>query len=163
MLAVAVVFAINAYATDYILDLTGKKGNLYWDQTQDLWSGGTEGSAWYPYPEPDADDSLPNLTVKINEKINIYCYGKTSDQSFPMSYNGIVFNTGNYHLFAKNTMPVEIGAGGLVSGGTFGEMSGPFTLLASQVWKQRSVANNIKSSIHASFSAGPDVTWRSLP
>ncbi len=159
IMIVTVVFAINAYATDYILDLTSKKGNLYWDQTQDLWSGGTEGSAWYPYPEPDAQGNLPNLTVKINEKVNIYCYGQTGNQSFPMSYNSIVFNTGNYHLLAKTTIPVGIGAGGLVSEGTFGAMTGPFTLLASQVWKQGSVATDVKSSILASFSAGPDVTW----
>ena len=66
MAMITIVCAICVHATDYTLDLSTKSGNVYWDQTSNLWSGGTEGSSWYPYPEPDAQGNLPNLAVTLS-------------------------------------------------------------------------------------------------
>ena len=158
---ITIVCAICVHATDYTLDLSTKSGNVYWDQTSNLWSGGTEGSSWYPYPEPDAQGNLPNLAVTLGSSgtVNLYGHGKTDTRQFPMSFNSITFNSENYHLLAtKQGVTFAIGVGGLTAGSTFGEMSGSFSLLASQTWKQNGVTTT-KSGIHASISAGSDVMW----
>jgi len=158
---ITIACAICVHATDYTLDLSAKSGNVWWDQTSNLWSGGTEGSSWYPYPEPDAQGNLPNLAVTVGSSgtLNLYCHGNTDTRQFPMSFNSITFNRGNYHLLAtKQGVTFAIGAGGLTAESTFGEMSGRFSLLASQTWKQNGVTTG-KSGIHASISAGSDVAW----
>lgn len=159
--AITVVCAICVHATDYTLDLSAKSGNVWWDQNDGLWSGGTSGTAWYPYPEPDAQGNLPNLAVTLGSSgtLNLCCYGKTDTRQFPMSFNSITFNRGNYHLLAdKQGVTFAIGAGGFTTESVFGEMSGSFSLLASQTWKQNGVTTG-KSGIHASISAGSDVMW----
>ena len=152
--------AICAYAGDYTLDFTGRKGNNYWDSDTSLWSGGAEDSEWYPYPEPDAQGNLPNLKINFGEKANLYCYGYVDKRTFPMLFNSVVVNNANYNILGKGGVVFGIGAEGFTAEKKFGEMEVDISLLASQTWKQMEPETGSgKSLIKSPVSAGENVVW----
>jgi len=160
--ALAAGVACRAHAADYVLDMTSRSGDKnYWDSDPSLWSGGTPGTDWYPYPEPDAQGNLPNLTVNFGTaNANLWCYSTNGSTRFPMSFNSVTINNNKHNILGKNGVTFGIGAGGLTAQTFLGQMSVNISLLESQTWKQMSVSTgDSKSQISSPISAGSDVTW----
>lgn len=163
-MAVAGIIAFSAifgaFAKDYVRDFSGKSGILYWDDNPDLWSGGTVGDTWYPYPEPDAQGNQPNLTFKLGSAAcNLYCNERAGARQIPLAFNSVTFENANYYLFSQK-WPFEIGTGGMTAEGTFGSFTGTFSLLGSQSWRQKTACSgSTYSGFNGSVAAGSDATW----